>query len=140
MKGNFRLNVFLSIFFPALLYFYCFIISSDFLLNLILLVIAHGIPYISVLILSVKRTKIFKFNSVYLIALIVLVSALFLGVFENYLEEFILNISNDYIYYNYSFFEILFLAFYLVPLLSHFIFDSYIWTSKHREAKLIYKP
>ena len=135
MKGNRELNRFSSVFIPAILYGYVFLISNNIIEALVPLILSHGIPYFGMMSIGLTRTRSWL-HDLKIPLLIITLTALVFGTYEYFFETlFVTTIyptdMNLFIYAG-------MIAFYLTPLLCHFILDAHIWTGKHREAKEIF--
>lgn len=101
-------------------------------------VMAHGLPYIFLMAVSLKKTQ-FRFNwSARKLVSFLLVFAFSFGGAEYLFEENFLDVNNSYLK-NQDILMSLLCGLYLVPLFSHFIFDAFIWKKTHPEATKIYR-
>ena len=96
------------------------------------LLVAHGGPYFALMGWSLRRTQTERFASLTKVALVLSVTALVLGGIEGGLEEFGL----DAIFVGQGrlpWLTAFACGLYLVPLLSHFIFDAFLWRRAYQE-------
>jgi hypothetical protein len=121
----------------AMLYFifvyaYAFLYATSSMQIFTLIILSHGIPYVFVMskFLNKKEVKRYK------IMLFILV---FLGAALNLvLEDFYLEPIFNYTVVDIDFLEYLFTLIYITPILSHFVWDMYLWKKEHPDSKLIY--
>ncbi len=137
-NNTFKINQFLAILGPAILYGVCFLYGKNTVQVISPLLLSHGIPYMAVMDISLPRLNPKLFNTIYKAIGIVAITALIGGLIDLSFENTTIPISNDYTWISVSNFKTLLIGIYLVPLLCHYIFDGVIWKSKHKDAKLIY--
>lgn len=119
----------LAVLFPILTYTYCFMFATTVTGILFPLVVSHGLSYIVLVGLSVKRinpAKNYKLIGVY-----VFLTAVFFGGFELYLEEDFFEL------YSNSLMMMSLTSLLLTPLYCHYIYDAFLWRGDHPEAKVI---
>lgn len=129
LKKHGEWNRTLSVAFPAAIYAFSFLLGKTEAEILFPLVAAHGAAYLGLTSLSVKRVRAPKLTP-RRIAFGVFATALLFGTLEVIFESQWLDFSNPVL--------APFLALYLTPLFSHYVFDAILWKSSHPEAKLIY--
>lgn len=137
-RGVRELNRLLAVLAPAALSAWCFLKGKDAFSMILPLMIAHGVPYFAVVGLSLRRLDRRRFASTAWTLGLLAATAGGFGLLEWGLEEWALDINNAYVSSPIGFWNSLLLAAYLAPLLCHYILDGYIWTGRHREAKLVY--
>jgi hypothetical protein len=123
---------------PALLYAFCFLWGDSIEEVLFPLLLAHGIPYLAIMSLSLTRLNARVFSTMAKVASLMTLTIAVFGVLEWLYEEHVIEISNAYVDLPVRFGDGFLIMVYLTPLLLHFIFDAYIWTGRHREATVVY--
>jgi hypothetical protein len=137
-RGRFHLQRFLSILFPTGLYSltgYIAVNSSQVLMPLIM---AHGIPYIALMGISLRKSRPDKYNNYKMIFIILVSTAIIFGSCEYFFEQFSADLNDQYLFIKPSLLQSVLVSLYLIPVLCHYAFDAIIWRRKHREASLIY--
>ena len=137
-RGVREINRSLAVLAPAVVQGGCFLLGRSLATIVVPLLIAHGIPYLAIISLSLTRVDPRGFRTLAKAAAVVLASVVVFGLMEWVYEERWLVISNAYVHAPIAWLQGVLLAVYLVPPLSHYVFDAHIWTGKHREAKLVY--
>jgi hypothetical protein len=100
-------------------------------------VMAHGLPYIYLMVVSLKKTQP-RFNwSFTRLSTFMLVFALIFGAGEYFFEDLLLQVDNLYIE-NRDWAMSTLIALYLIPLFAHFTFDAIIWKKKHPDSRKIF--
>lgn len=137
-KGIHELNRFLSMLVPISIYGIGFTLGHTVAQVIFPILMAHGIPYIAIMDVSLRRLnpKIFK-AFVKVLGLLVF-TAVLLASIENYATSFLDTLSQAYRYKDVSSGQALLTAIVMTPLICHFIWDAYIWKGTHREAKTVY--
>lgn len=130
MRRHREWNRLLSVAFPAAVYGFCFLHGRTMTEVLFPLVVSHGVAYIGLVSLSLKRTQRFPSLAQWTIILVFL-TALVFGLLESVFERQ-LNSSSPV-------FAAL-VALYLTPLFCHYWFDAFLWRSQHPESAQIYGP
>lgn len=137
-RGKNIAPVTLAIFTPAFLYALSFLWGRNIAEVLYPLVVAHGFAYMALMSLSLQRTQapwqrgfIWWFG-------VMGATALFFGVSEARFEEWLLPRLDPQGLKD--FLVPALMGLYLVPLLTHYIYDGWLWKSNHPEARLIYRP
>lgn len=138
VDGKREWNRCLAIFAPAALAAYCFLWAKDAKAMILPLMINHGVPYFTVVALSLRRLEPRRYTALAWVAGMVVASAAGFALLETALERNVLTIDNAYVTYPLGFWNSLLLGLYLIPLLSHYVLDAYIWTGRHREARIVY--
>jgi hypothetical protein len=138
LRGIHEWNRMLAILGPALLYAWCFLRGRSTEEIILPLLLAHGIPYMAVMGLSLTRLNPSRFGSMAVACGAVIATAAVFGSLEWLYEEYVVDVSNDYLWIPTSLGYGLLVGAYLVPTLCHYIFDGRIWKGRHREARLIY--
>lgn len=100
------------------------------------LVLTHGIGYFALLGLSLHRLEPKRYRTFLLPTALVALSAGVMGYFVLWAEENYLDA--DYSTIALSFNDACLMALLLVPTVSHYMFDAWIWTGKHREARKVF--
>jgi hypothetical protein len=137
-KKQFESNRFLAVLTPAALYGWCFLAGGNVPQILFPLFLSHGIPYLMATDLSLKRIGRTPANPAVKTGLIILVTAVIGGVATRLYGTYLIPISNDYAHSGAGLLTAVLTGLYLVPLLCHYIFDSHIWKSTHRDSNRIY--
>lgn len=137
--GDFKLNRCLSVVAPVVLYTSVFYIGKDGFQILLPLMVAHGIPYYAMLGVGLTRTRSSRFPTYLSVFKAVLLTAIIFGGFEFYFEREIIDFDEKYLYIPPKLWESMLLGLYVIPLMSHYTLDAFIWKSKHREGRLIFK-
>ena len=136
--GTFNLQRFLSTFLPIGLYSLTGYIAVNSIQVLMPLILAHGIPYIALMAISLKKSRPDKYNNYKKILFLLIGTALFFGTLEYLFEQFSINLNDQYLFVKPTVLQGVLVSLYLIPVLSHYAFDAIIWRRKHREAHLIY--
>lgn len=134
-RGIREINRFLSIAFPALMYGMCFVLGKTVTQVLIPLLLMHGISYIGIMAQTLNRTQK-RFSTFSLSFLVVSATVISLGLWEGWLENNFLH--QRFQPYQDDIYTAIIIGLYLVPLFSHYIFDSWIWKKSHREAQAVF--
>ncbi|MEK6556026.1 MAG: hypothetical protein AABZ31_12345, partial [Bdellovibrionota bacterium] len=116
-------------------YAVCFFIGRRAYEVLFPLLIAHGLTYFVLMSHALVRTQKQRFKTFGLALVVIVLTALFFGFSENYVEEHFINFKSDF---TFTWLSALVLGFYLTPLFTHFALDAFIWKKHHREAQNIY--
>jgi hypothetical protein len=122
-------NRVISIAYPTIIYSYCFFIGETLTQVLFPLLFVHGISYLGIMGIALKKTQKIKFSSFSKAIFVIILTATTFGIGEAWIEQNILDLSNP------SFLNSLFIGIYLTPLFCHYYFDSVIWKKDHRESK-----
>jgi len=137
--GQFKLNRCLSVVAPVVLYTTVFYVGTDGFQILLPLMVAHGIPYYAMLGVGLTRTRPKVFPSYMSVIKAVLITTVLFGGFEFYFEREIIEFDDKYLYVTPKVWESLLLGLYVIPMMCHYTLDAFIWKSKHREGKMIFK-
>lgn len=137
-KGVREWNRLLAVFAPSALAAVCFLWGTNVATLVLPMVVNHGIPYFSVLSLSLGRLDPKRYRTLAWAAGIIVGSAVVFGGFANLLSVLAFTTVKDYVTRPVGFWESAALAVYLLPRFCHYILDGYIWTGRHREAKIVY--
>jgi len=116
----------------------CFLTGVDPVTLILPMLVNHGVPYFAVMSLSLKRLEPKRFKSLAWTGAAIVATAAGFGLFEYGYENLVIDIDNRYTFRPIGFWQSALLGVYLVPLFCHYVLDAYIWTGKHREAKLVY--
>ncbi len=128
-KNQKELNRFFSVLGPAALYLLAMIGAKDYREAVFIpLLLGHGIPYIAIISWRLDKKQKLKAKKFSIIFGLVLVSAVALGTAEMVVQEGFLDISYQYLNNAPSTFWAAIIALYLTPLISHYLWDMYIWT------------
>ncbi len=138
-KGEFKLNRCLSVVAPVVLYTCVFYIGKDGFQILLPLMVAHGIPYYAMLGVGLTRTRPIQFPTYVSVIKAVLLTAIIFGGFEFYFEREIIDFDEKYLYVPPKLWESMLLGLYVIPMMSHYTLDAFIWKSKHKDASKIFK-
>jgi hypothetical protein len=130
-KGVKEINRVISIAYPTIIFSYCFFIGETLTQVLIPLLFIHGISYIGIMGITLKRTQKIKFSSFSKAIFVIIFTATTLGICEAWIEQNVIELSNP------SFLNSLFIGIYLTPLFCHYYFDSVIWKKGHWESNEI---
>jgi hypothetical protein len=121
------------------IYSYSFLICRDSAAILVLLISSHGLPYMFMMDKRMKLIPDFNTFKKYIPWVIGGLAAIG-GVLDYF--------YNVIIYHVYTNFELLIrptgwqlilIIFYITPILSHFIWDSYLWKKEHPDSKYVYR-
>jgi hypothetical protein len=118
----------LSVAFPAAIYGSAFLLGRTQSEILFPLVVSHGLAYLALVGLSVRRTGRPRVNSSLALGL-VFITAIIAGSLEHWGESWV-----DFSDPSMAFF----VALVLTPLYCHYLFDAFLWKRSHPEAVLIY--
>lgn len=137
-NGTRELNRLLAVLCPSALACVCFLTGSNAATLILPMLVNHGVPYFAVMTLSLRRLEPRRYRSLAWTALLVVASAAAFGFGEWLYETNAIEVSNRYLTERIGGWRSLLLGLYLVPLFCHYVFDAYIWTGRHREAKKVY--
>lgn len=137
-RGRFKLNRTLAVVSPVILYSMVFYLGKNSFQILLPLMVAHGIPYFSMLGVSLKRTRSSKFPDFKSVIKAILLTSLLFGSFEFYFESEIIDFDDSYLFVRPDVIDCLLIAFYTIPLMAHYTLDAFIWKSNHREGRLVF--
>jgi len=130
---NWEINRFLSICMPGLLHFICFIFCTDLLKILLPLFLVHGISYIFIMGITLKKLE----NGKIPYLLLVSISAIFFGL-SDYLYRFYV-LQENYTYLTLgNGFNFVLLALITTPALFHYFADGLLWTGKNKDMKMLF--
>lgn len=121
----------LTVLFPAILYFYCFVLSQNVTQILFPLVASHGLAYLALNYQTLQHLDPIRFNTKIKTFGIVFSTALILGCFES--------ISRDLFADSNQLLHKIIAAVFLTPLFSHYTYDAFLWRRKHPESASVYK-
>lgn len=113
----------------AFLNAWCFCVGQGELGVLFPLVAYHGVAYFAIMSSTLTKTKV-NFTVLHAVT-IVLLTGLVFGYYERVIE-FKEGLSPS------LFWESIWAGIYVTPILSHYIFDAFLWQAKHPEAHLVY--
>lgn len=139
-KSKFCLHRFLSILFPVSLYSLVAYFGKSTVHVMVPLIVAHGIPYISMMAISMKRSQKVRFPHYKKILTYLILTAIICGSLEYGFEVFGPNLDDHYLFLSPPLWESLLVGLYLIPVLSHYTLDAFIWRRKHREGGIIFSP
>ncbi|MCB9730691.1 MAG: hypothetical protein H6746_19630 [Deltaproteobacteria bacterium] len=129
----------LSIAAPATLYALCFLVARTEATILVPLLLSHGIPYFALMGLSLRRLEPARYRTALGTVALLLLTAVVLGGAESWTEQNIITTETpNYARTGVSLAQALLTGLLLVPLLSHYIWDAFIWRGDHRDARTIY--
>ncbi|MBZ0165990.1 MAG: hypothetical protein K8I00_04220, partial [Candidatus Omnitrophica bacterium] len=138
LKGVHELNRFLSMLVPISIYGIGFIVGNTVAQVIFPILMAHGIPYIAIMDVSLRRLNPQIFKAFVKVLGLLVFTAVLLASIENYATSFLDTLSQAYRYKGVSNGQALLTAIVMTPLICHFIWDAYIWKGTHREAKTVY--
>lgn len=132
--GHHELNRLSSVAIPAAFHFYCFLIAQTAAEIIMPLLALHGVTYLAVMALSLRRLNPAKWTLITSTAVIIL-TAIFGGSFGAWLEK-------SAMVYNYqetdtSWLEIFAATFVVTPALWHYVVDGWIWQRSAPEFEKI---
>ncbi len=130
-NGVREINRVTSVAYPTFIFSYCFFIGETLTQVLFPLLFIHGISYMGIMGIALKRSQKLKFSSFSKGIFVVIFTATIFGIFETWIEQNLIDLSNQ------SFLNSLLIGVYLTPLFCHYYFDSVIWKKGHRESKEI---
>lgn len=131
-------NRLLAVFAPSALAAYCFLYGTDVATLVLPMVFNHGVPYYAVLSLSLNRLDPERYRTLAWTVLLIVASGAVFGAVANMLSILTLSLPRDYTVQPVRLWEAAALAAYLIPRFGHYLLDAYIWTGRHREAKVVY--
>lgn len=136
-QGTSSAPVTLAVMIPSFLYGISFLVGDTIGEILYPLVVAHGFAYMGLMSLTLKRTEI-PWRKEFAWWLVIIIGTAFMfGLLEAQFEDWFLPLAEKT---SAADFTLAFLmGIYLTPLLSHYIYDGWLWKSNHHEAALIYK-
>jgi hypothetical protein len=132
-----RLSAFLG---ATGLYGICLVRGNTLFEVLYPLLAAHGIGYFFVSVISLRRSPASRNWSIGLATFLVVLIAAIFGLLEGAFEEGMLQGLVQYTLHPARWLTSLIVGLYLTPLLSHYLYDSWLWTSKHPDFKQIIRP
>ncbi|MBI4346593.1 MAG: hypothetical protein HY553_07040 [Elusimicrobia bacterium] len=138
MKGTREPNRLLAVLCPSALACLCFLRGSTAATLILPMLVNHGVPYFAVMTLSLRRLDPRRYRSAGFTALLIVASAAAFGFGEWLYETNAIEVSNRYQAERIGAGQSLLLGLYLVPLFCHYVFDAFLWTGRHREAKTVY--
>ena len=115
------------------IYGYCFIFSQHFMEVLILLISSHGVPYLCMLYKRMDALQTVKKHYGKIIF-----GLLIFGGSMDYFYNTILN-ENERVLKNPNPIELILIILYLLPVLTHFVWDGYLWKKDHPDSIKVYK-
>ena len=130
---NFRgdWNRILSIGFSSLLYTGAFFYGQNITQVLLPLVLSHGITYLALTSLSLKRTRPKYFSAAFKSVGVVALTALIFGALHRVAQSSLHGPQGSWL-------EAGLVTLYMIPLFSHFLYDLMLWKETHWEARLVY--
>jgi hypothetical protein len=137
--NQFNAQRFFALLLPIVLYSLVSYLGKDAAGVLMPLIIAHGIPYMAMMFIGMKKGQPDRFKNYKKIIAILILTAIFFGSLEFAFEQYGPNMDDKYLFLAPDFLESLLISFYLVPVLCHYYFDAIIWRRKHREADQIFQ-
>lgn len=120
----------------AFIYFYSFVLSTYEAELLFMLVLTHGITYVSLIIYRQKQIRA-KFLSLQVFAVILLLTIG--GILGEFYADNLYDKVTDLVITPSNLTELVMIILYMTPILSHFIWDSYLWKKDHPDSKEMYK-
>ena len=108
-------------------YIVAFLFSSNELELIAPLILTHGLHYFALTIYAITKTKTQFTNKLYKASIVVGIFMIFAGSMEYFFENYFLDTNN------FTFLHSVLIASYLVPLLSHFLYDAIIWKKNYFE-------
>lgn len=130
-SGVKEINRVISVAYPTIIYSYCFFVGETVTQVLFPLLFIHGISYMGIMGIALKRSQKLKFSSFSKGIFVIIFTATIFGIFETWIEQNLIDLSNQ------NFLNSVLIGIYLTPLFCHYYFDSVIWKKDHRESKEI---
>lgn len=134
-----EINRILALLFYGTIYSYCFLLSRDSSDILVLLIASHGLPYMYMLnkrMNLIPSITTLKKNIPIIIALLAITG----GILDYFYNVIIYDYNTEYsLLKNPTGWQLLLILLYVTPILSHFIWDSYLWKKEHPDSKHVYK-
>jgi len=126
------LNRFFSVFAPILLYLVAMAGAQEYFEAIFIpILLAHGMPYITLVGWRLRKKKKLKFKKYSTIFIVVFLVAFLSGGTETMLVDSFVEISYRYLTGEPSLFWAAIVALYLTPILSHYLWDMYIWKREY---------
>lgn len=132
-KGIVEINRVISVGLPASIYAFCFLYGKTVTQVLFPLLFLHGIAYFAVMGQTLNRTQK-KFTSAGFALLIVIGTAVVMGLGESWWEEAIVNFDKG----DEPVLRSIVVGLWLTPLFCHYAFDAIIWRKGHRESAVVF--
>ncbi len=131
-------NRFLSMLVPISIYGIGFILGNSIAQVIFPILMAHGIPYMAIMDVSLRRLNPAIFTNFLKVLCLMIFTAALLSSVESYASNFLETLNQAYRYRETSTGQAFLTALVMTPLICHFIWDAYIWKGTHREAKTVY--
>ena len=139
-KVGFELNRFLAMAVPISIYGLGFITGRNLAEVVFPILMAHGIPYIAIMDVSLNRLNPKKFKTFATVFMLLVMTAVILSFVEDFAIGFLTTMNQAYRYKETSTGQALLTGIVLMPLICHFVWDAYIWTGKHHESRTVFNP
>lgn len=139
LRGFHEWNRLLSVFGPALLYGFCLLGGESLEEVFFPMLMAHGVQYLAIIALSLRRINPEGFPGYRKIAGLLLMTVVLAGFMEFVVEVNWLNdLDNLDASPVVSTLEAAGIALFLTPLMCHYIWDAFIWRGSHADARSVY--
>lgn len=133
IKNNiFEYNRLLCMLYFISVYAYSFLYATSSMQIFTILILSHGIPYIFIMEKFLTNKK-YSSVRLFLFLIVIFGALLNLG-----LEDFYLESIFNYTVVEVNFWEYLFTLIYISPILSHFVWDMYLWKRNHPDSDTVY--
>ncbi len=139
-RGIRELNRFLSMAVPISIYGLGFMYGRNLAEVVFPILFAHGIPYIAIMDVSLRRLNPDMFKTFAKVFGLLVVTAVLFASVEDFAIGFLTTMNQAYRYKDTSTFQAFLTGLVLMPLICHFVWDAYIWTGKHHEARTVFNP
>jgi hypothetical protein len=137
LKGQSKAPITLAVLTPAFLYPISFLLGQNLAQYLYPLVVAHGFAYFALMSLSLQRTEVpWKRQFKWWLAIMAATALIFGGIEASFEDWFLPVMTQDT---SHSVLVCVALGIYLIPLLTHYVYDGWLWKSSHAEAATIYR-
>ncbi len=139
-KGIYELNRFLAMLVPISIYGIGFTLGDTLAEVLFPILLAHGIPYIAIMDISLRRLNPHIFKTFATVFGLLVFTAVIFSVFEDFTISFLTTLNQAYRYKETTSTQAFLTGVVLTPLFCHFVWDAYIWKGTHHEARTVYSP
>lgn len=128
----------LSILMPTALSGFCFLGGKNGIEIIFPMTLAHGIAYMGLIGLSLQRTQKERYQTWKSVAAVIAGTCILLGGYHFWMEEHWVDFDWPYTHLAPTIFMALLVGAHATAVITHYIFDAYIWSGKHREAALVF--
>ena len=134
-----EVNRLLSVGAPAFVYAVCLLFGSSMLEVFFPMLVAHGVPYLAIIALSMRRVQPARYSNAWSVAVLLLITALLAGALVYTLEnEWVEELVSTNATPVTGLLGAAGIALMLTPLFCHYIWDAFIWKGTHRDAARFY--